>query len=849
MSTEQDYEEMSVEEKVKRIEESTSLGDLPQRVLPPVPIIRPDMYFFISYSHKDYKKVYKDIFALQQQGVNIWYDGGMPVGKNWQEVAEEFILPYKCAGVIFYVSENSLMSNAIHKEMEFAKANGKMCITINLPIESDIVYNGESVQGKELSAQEMLDIMRDSEQDKAEKVITDEKYNTISEMFGYSVLFMPYSTSPENKAEEIVKTYNEHKEPVLIFSEYNELLFGVSVIGVKDIDIKNITLHDFECRDENGELLNVEEIGPSAFANCTHLNSIELPESVRIIRDYAFYNCGFKSISLPRSVFRIDSYAFSKCRNLVELTIAGNVHIGDYSFSNCSKLKNVTIGSVIWNIGNYAFFSCYNLTSVKIQNRVEYLDGQNPFSIGDYAFCGCSSLAKINIPDGIIKIGNNAFCDCNNLLSIKIPDSVIEIGESAFSGCKKLMSLIIGASVNNIGDSAFSGCCALIEIYNKSSLSINKGSEDNGHVGFYAKEIFVSEYVSKLNVTQEGLIVYSNVDDKIVMGYIGVETDLILPQDITVIYRNAFLGCSLLNNITIYDNVKIIDDYAFCRSGISSLYIPSSVEHIGNGAFGWCKKLSVITVDADNSKYKSVGNCLIETESKTLILGFKNSVIPDDGSVTSIGQNAFCGCNEMINIKIPDNVISIGYNAFGYCGLNSITIGSGLKIINTDFCAETEGCGVSSKRSNLKEVHITDISKWCEITFRVDVYNPLYWAHNLYLNGELVTDLVIPDTVTEIKDSAFINCTSIVSVTIQDGVTKIGMQAFHSCRRLTNVTIPNSVISLGFFAFAGCDCITSITFKGTKTQWKTINRERNWDFATGDYIVHCIDGDLKKGEF
>ena len=95
---------------------------------------------------------------------------------------------------------------------------------------------------------------------------------------------------------------------------------------------------------------------------------------------------------------------------------------------------------------------------------------------------------------------------------------------------------------------------------------------------------------------------------------------------------------------------------------------------INNGAFSRCSGLTSITVDAQNPVYHSAGNCIIETESKTLIAGYQNSAIPDDGSVISIGFGAFYGCSGLTSITIPDSVTSIGEWAFAYCsGLTNIT--------------------------------------------------------------------------------------------------------------------------------------------------------------------------------
>lgn len=170
-------------------------------------------------------------------------------------------------------------------------------------------------------------------------------------------------------------------------------------------------------------------------------------------------------------------------------------------------------------------------------------------------------------------------------------------------------------------------------------------------------------------------------------------------------------------------------------------------------------------------------------------------------SLVSIGENAFKLCKSLECVEIPNSVISVGSSAFEDCEvLKSLAVGTGV---------ESLGASAFYNCKNMETVNISDLASWCNIDFD-DYSNPLEnMTASVYLNNNLITNIVIPDGITSIKSYTFYHWKELASVTIPDSVTSIGKSAFGFCDSLTNVTIPNSVLNIGHGAFSGTG-LTSI---------------------------------------
>ena len=462
----------------------------------------------------------------------------------------------------------------------------------------------------------------------------------------------------------------------------------------------------------------VASIGDHAFFGCSGLTSITIPDSVTSIDEKAFAECRcLTSAVIGNGVESIGDYAFLECKCLTSVTIGDGVtSVGDEIFLRCPLLRFNDDGKakylgndanpymVLYKIydtnimtfeikthtkvisGN-AFQGCKRLYSVTIPNSVT--------SICDYAFSQCGCLASITIPDSVTSVGEYAFAECTCLTSVTIGNGVESIGRYAFEDCESLKSITIGSGVKKILGGAFNGCLHVTDVYYKGDLSGWLGIEFlsydscpmcNAGVIVGAVNLYING-----KLLQGDIIIPDGVFDigEYKFYFCKGVTSVTIPEGCARIGDYAFYGCSDLLRVTIPNSVTRIGEKAFACCNLTSVSISDDVKYIGaeafyhcnfveirigkgtinisGSAFDECNNLASIIVERGNPVYHSACNCIIETERKVLIVGCKTSVIPDDGSVVSIGELAFCGCIGLTSIEIPDSVTSIGENAFFRC--------------------------------------------------------------------------------------------------------------------------------------------------------------------------------------
>ena len=364
------------------------------------------------------------------------------------------------------------------------------------------------------------------------------------------------------------------------------------------------------------------------------------------------------------------------------------------------------------------------------------------------------------IDDPFTDVYSSPFQYESAIKSIVIEDGVTSIGRLAFNSCYCLTSVTIGNDVTSIGYEAFEGCTGL------TSVTIGNSVMSIGNSAF-------SLCYNLSNVT--------------------------LGNNLLNIGDNAFAYCSSLTSIEIPNSVTRIGKYAFVCTSLTSVEIPDSVTSIGVEAFWGCTRLTSITVDENNKNYYSDEFGILYNKDKTELIQYPigntrtSFSIPD--SVTSVGGGAF-GYYEGLNltiVEIPDSVTSIGEYAF-----------YGVRIVfyNGEATGSPWGAAVIISSGYMDGYLI----------YESEEKNTLQACYT-----DAKGKIVIPDSVKNIGDGAFYNCTSLTSIEIPDSVTTIGSSAFYGCSSLTSIIIPESVTSIDNNTFAGCTSLTSFIIRDSVT--------------------------------
>lgn len=281
-------------------------------------------------------------------------------------------------------------------------------------------------------------------------------------------------------------------------------------------------------------------ISDYAFAYCSSLKSITIPETVLSIGEYAFYKCSsLEGVAVPSSVTSVGKSAFYGCSSAKEITLPNDIEvINTHTFYDCSSLESIQIPANTTIIENYAFAKCYALETIEIPNQVS--------SIGYFAFSDCSELTNITLGIRVESIGQCAFKNCSRLTSIVIPNNVTSIGTNLFNGCAALEEVTV----------PFLGLKATTKSYSSDTLfgTFFGTVVDNNATAFTSVKQSSSVYQIPKSLTKVTII--GNMLFYRSFQNCEMLSEIIIGDGVTEIHQEVFSGCSNLNNITFIDTTS-----------------------------------------------------------------------------------------------------------------------------------------------------------------------------------------------------------------------------------------------------------------------------------------------------
>ena len=561
-----------------------------------------DSYIVVSYSRKDFEKVYLLLAHLHDEGYRFWYDNGMKGTEKWlKEYREKFENP-NCLGTITFFSDNYISDSTkeelgiIYENHAYKKKNDMISLVALGEMDANRMLKA-AISNDRVSIENAATV-----KPVLEEIIEEERQKTIHRFMGDSDI--------PDLIEKIGKDFNIQNAKETKKSDLrirNNIVEGIGICEDTNIvipeGVKKIGDNAFKGLSwiESVSIPNsVTEIGDSAFEDCLKLTSISIPDGVESIGDFAFKHTGLNVVNIGNGLEAIGYGAFADCFFLQPFDIPKTVsEIGNDIFVRHADAVPTDIGDIIgdWDENHVAASKGMRIKDGVLQN-VGICEDKNIIipsgvtKIADHAFATPNEIESIVLPDGVTNIGKNAFIGCSSLKSITIPNSVEHIGEEAFCGCRSLKSITIPNRLRHIGKKVFSGC------RNLSSITIPYGIMDIGEEAFSRCDSLTSITIPYV-VNRIGKNAFKGCSS---LTSINTQT-----YSLKYIDEGAFRGCSSLSSIIMPYGVTQIGMIAFvgCKN-LVSISIPNSVEAIYGGAFWGCRNLKSIAFDGTKEQWSAI---------------------------------------------------------------------------------------------------------------------------------------------------------------------------------------------------------------------------------------------------
>ena len=507
----------------------------------------------------------------------------------------------------------------------------------------------------------------------------------------------------------------------------------------------------------------VTSIAADGFLGCTNLTKVDLSK-ISALNSQAFRDCvnfagdGNGDLRLPA------------------LTSISNCAFGGYDQTECTGLKRV----------------------LDLGNIVTLPDGANIYS---GVFRNQINLTEVHLPETLTTIGSRCFESCSSLVNINLPSSIITISYSAFNGCTSLeiedLSL---PNLTEIQTFAFNGV-RITKISNLGKLTS-------------LRDISWSENIfgDKTTLTSVNLpSTLTSVGNYVFNGYTNAEINC-NNASITSLGSNAFYRAKKISNLNTPKITKIAY-YAFFNIGSFddnfSLNAPN-LTSIGTAAFSHSgikkvENLGTIT-SLPNGQWDSTAQDNVGVFAKCKNL--ESCILPE--TLETIGSYAFIGCSALSGINLPSSLKTIEDAAFSGCtAFTSIGFPSSITAIGSN---AFKGC-TSLEIDDLALPNLTSIGKGAFMNVkirRISNLGKLTYLNDASESGytfgdrNILEEIILPETMTEIYDNALYKYTALTNVTLPSSLTTIKANAFNGCTALTNITLPQSLITIGKNAFSNC---------------------------------------------
>ncbi len=445
---------------------------------------------------------------------------------------------------------------------------------------------------------------------------------------------------------------------------------------------------------EKNKNYKISSISKYAFSGAPLVDSLNIPDSVEYIGEYAFANCQGKisNLSLSNNITSIEKSTFENSYIVANFKFPKNlVSIGNNAFSGTFIMGDFVFHEGLTSIGSSAFYNCYGITSIKLPTTLT--------EIKSNTFYNCLSLTSINL-NSITNLGEKCFYNCQALLHVEFGSKVSNIGNEVFRYCYSLTDVVDLSMVESMNFNAFNDCSRLegfvlpnIDDLDLSKLisgcsSINTFKVKDGGNSFSSISINNTSYIyiafdgvlfnvtkySECDKPQKGDIIIT-IDNK---SYKVDETTLVLypykkttasykiPSHVTKIGEGAFKSASYLEEVLIGENVVEIENDAFKSSALKTAYIPTSVKTINNGTFSECKNLEWVVFEKNVS---SVGNAFTDTMPTIVYAKNKSLGKPNGVSASRYRNIASYQCTNHIYgyLDVAPTCTEYGYNQCAFC--------------------------------------------------------------------------------------------------------------------------------------------------------------------------------------